>query len=163
VITALRATLDAPKHIEVSGDSVDIDARVTLTNQSDHSVVLSSPAGEDPHFWHVLNEQQREVARSAGDQAHAQHHTSPMIATGHEAHEAFQARVPAKKLKAGKTYTLRVVFHGCSAEVRFTAFAAPKPKAAAKASAKKAPAKKPALVKKAVGKPAKKKAAKKKG
>ncbi|REJ76579.1 MAG: hypothetical protein DWQ36_25895 [Acidobacteria bacterium] len=130
-ITALRATLDAPRNVEIAQDPVRIDARVTLTNQSDHSVVLSSPAGKDPHFWHVLDSNQREVARQSDESPLTRHHASPLIATGHEAHESFTASVPARKLRSGRSYTLRVVFHGCPAEVCFTAFTVPK-KAAAK-------------------------------
>ncbi|MDX1545957.1 MAG: hypothetical protein R3247_03165 [Rhodothermales bacterium] len=160
IATALiEAHLDVQPVVYFSdGDEhVELDVRAELRNTSDHDYVLHA-ATDDAHFWHVLDENHREILRKkeyqrrqktkAGAPLPARGHT---LAAGHSTHESRTLSLDATKLKEGRVYTVRSELWGLVAEGTFVAV---KASAEGKASLpekkppKKAPPKKAAPRKK---------------
>ena len=59
----VRAHVDVPQFVEFASGTVTIVARCELTNDAADEVALSAATSEEALFWHVLNDQQREIAR----------------------------------------------------------------------------------------------------
>ncbi len=64
-IPAIDASIDAPSIFEVRADRpvAKLTVRLTLSNTSDHSIVLHSAAKGAELFWHLLDDGDREVTR----------------------------------------------------------------------------------------------------
>ena len=149
----IRATVDAPAVVEIpaKGDTVEIAVRAELTNTTgDTTVVLHAPSGEHQAFWHVLDENHREVQRqraagAEGPPAGCEDFRSLSVQPGHPSHHTDVLTLAVKKLKAGKSYTVRGEIFGQVAEARFITVEAPAEvakaaKKEAKAAKKKAKA-----------------------
>lgn len=115
----VSANVEAPQFVEFSSGDVTFPVRCELLNKAAEDVVAFAGPSDAILFWHVLNDQNREIARKPpadmGDSI------GVTVATAHPSHDAFEVSVPASKLKDGKIYTLRVVTHGVGAETKFTA------------------------------------------
>ena len=157
----IEAEVHVPTVVEVpeGAETVEITVRADLRNATEDAYVLHN-VGDDAHFWHVLNENQREVIRDRTKQK--KHKKSDEIypvrtltvPAGLSTHETVTLELDAKKLKDGKTYTVRSENWGQLAEATFVvirpqkAEAPPKKKRAPKKSTtkkrttKKSPAKK---------------------
>ncbi len=175
----IQAEVDAPTeiHLKPRAATVRIDVLAKIHNTGDHDYVLGAANPDDVHNWHVLDENHREVTRPAAKRAAGRAyggarkkvhpHTTQTVAAGHSHHAPQTLKLDAKKLKPGKTYTIRYEFWGNTAETRFTVVPghtspprkAAKKKTTRKAAAKKAPRK---AAKKTAKKTATKKTAKKK-
>ncbi len=165
----LQAKLDAPQMVEVprGRKTVSIDVRAEITNVSDSDYVVHAPSRKHEHFWHLLDEKNREVARGTTGGAKGDdsgQFRGQTIAAGLSIHDSHRVQLPAQKLKDGKTYTLRSEFYGQMAEVDFVAVSPAKraPGKGKKKAAKKAGAKKAAKAARTVAKKVEKKVAKKK-
>ncbi len=167
-VQCIQATIDAPQVIEVPHNrkTVSIDVRATLLNTSENTMVLHVP-GDNYEFWHVLDENQREVQRDivkpkrkAKVKKDMETFCSLTLAAGLANNESETLVLDTSKLKDGHTYAIRCEVWGQSAETRFVV-AKParlaKLTPAKKAVTKKAPAKK-ATAKKAAPKKAASKA-----
>ncbi len=141
--------------------TVTVDVVCRLHNDGEHHYVTSAAAGEEAHFWHLLNSRQREVQRSKPGKE-AEHHKCHMVASGASSAFPEQVVLYASKLRHGQTYTLRFRLMGHSAEADFTVFRPRERKAARKRARKRVAKKRPTKKKAAKKKTAKKKAAKKK-
>ncbi len=160
----LQAQLDAPHLVEVprGRKTVSIDVRAEITNVSDSDYVVHAPSRNHEHFWHLLDENHREVARGTTGGAKGDdpgQFRGQTIGAGLSVHDSHRVELPAGKLKNGKTYTLRSEFYGQMAEAAFIAVS-PARKAPKKAGKKVAKAAKK-VAKKVKKKVAPKKAKKK--
>ncbi len=175
---AVKVEINAPDNVLLTKDTktVQLDVGVTLRNLAEQDFVATVSNSNDVIFWHLLDSNQREVARMPQS-------GKPLVSK--EGHTVMEKRVPggtivtfpetievdAKKLKHGGTYFLRVrtwgktgehELHVCALEQAPTATTEPTPDPAG-AAKKKAGAKKPAAKKPAASKTAAKKPAAKKG
>ncbi len=146
----LEAKIEAPPMVEVSGDrkTVSIDVRAEITNVSDSDYVVHAPGAEHQHFWHVLDENNREIARGGAIGAQAadsRQFLGKTIAAGLSAHDSHRLVLPTQRLKDGKTYTLRSEIFG---QIAQTEFVVVRPERAAKKAAGKKKAVKKAIKKK---------------
>lgn len=154
----IAADIEVPGVVEVPAGvkTVEVAVRTGLTNVSEHDVVLHAPDEDAEIFWHVLDENHREVLREVHRPLAKTHPPKPgvetfrsvTVAAGHGEHETETLVLDAPKLKNGHTYTVRAEIFGQIAEAEFVAV-----KVEAAAAAKKPAAKKGA-------KPAAKKGAK---
>lgn len=157
--TLIEAYLDVQPVVYVSDEDehVEIDVRAELRNTSEHDYVLHA-ATDDAHFWHVLDDNHREVLRKKdyrrrqktqeGERHPARGHT---LAAGHSAHETETLTLDPTKLKDGRVYTVRSELWGLVAEGTFAVVRAPAERRASmpeKKPLKKAPPKKAAPPKK---------------
>lgn len=154
----IRAEIEVPHTVIVprGRKTVTVDVVCRLHNEGDESYVASSPEGQETHFWHLLNSDQREVQRSKPGKE-CESHRSHLVAGGTSDAHPEQVTLDAKKLKHGECYTLRFRVKGHSAEAEFVAVHPRERKKTKKRTAKKKPARKRVSKKR----PAKKKAAKK--
>ena len=154
--TLIKALVDAPPIVEVSprAKTVSVTVRTELRNVSDHDYVLQYRMGSETHFWHLLDQKHRELARAQPRKtriAKKKYDLHPActktIASGHSTHETETLKLDATKLKDGQTYTIRYEILGQIAEASFVVVrpqkapvkkAPPKKKEAAKKTAKKA-------------------------
>ncbi len=157
----IRTEIEVPTTVMVprGRKEVAVDVICKLHNDAEHSYVLGSNAGEQAHFWHVLDSQQREVQRSKPGRKDARADDHLVAACASTAHPE-RVVLEASKLKDGQTYTLRFRLRGHSAEADFTVFHEPEREPAKKKTARKKTAKKK-TAKKTTKKPGKKKPAKK--
>lgn len=158
----IRTEIEVPTTVMVprGRKEVAVDVICKLHNDAEHSYVLGSNAGEQAHFWHVLDSQQREVQRSKPGRKDARADDHLVAACASTAHPE-RVVLEASKLKDGQTYTLRFRLRGHSAEADFTVFHEPeREQPAKKKTARKKTAKKK-TAKKTTKKPGKKKPAKK--
>lgn len=160
----IQAEVHAPAVVEVpeGAETVEIAVRADLHNVGDNDYVLHN-VGDDAHFWHVLDENHREVLRDrtkkkrdskkSGDVHPIRTQTIP---AGLSTHTSVTLTLETKKLKDGKTYTVRSENWGQLAETTFVAVrkqasAPPKPKKK-QAPKKTAAAKKTTATKKTTAK-----------
>ncbi len=125
----IEATVHAPSIVEVppKARTVSITMRTELYNISERDVVLHAPSGKDQYFWHVLNENHREVLRwqpyrkGGGRKKKTDVHPirSQTIAAGHSTHETETLVLKTARLKDGHTYTIRCEVWGQIAETEF--------------------------------------------
>ena len=142
----ITARVDAPQIVEVPANSrcLAIDVRTELANESEHDVVLHAPDADQEIFWHVLDENHREVlrerSRKAGDggQEGVETFRSRTIASGHSDHETATLQLDVKKLKHGHTYTVRAEVFGQIAEAEFVAVVH-RPERSPRTASKRAP------------------------
>lgn len=128
--TLIEVSVDAPHIVEVSPrkKTVSIAVRTELRNVSEHDYVLYGHSEDDQHFWHILDQNHREIWREQPRKRTASRkktdvhpvHTQT-IAAGHSAHETETLCFDATKLKGGRTYTLRHEIWGQVAEASFIA------------------------------------------
>lgn len=126
----IEASVDVPSVIELTGKkaTLEIPVRLELANTSEHDYVLHGPAGDDQSFWHVLDEDHREVTREAVPQAKRPRVACDLqicsltIAAGHKDQETTTLRLDASKLEEGKTYTVRAEHWGQVGEATFVVF-----------------------------------------
>jgi hypothetical protein len=173
--------INAPDHLLLSGNDkkVELDVGVSLRNVGDDDFIATVSNTNDVIFWHLLDANQREVARmpQAGKPTVSKDGFSVMekrVPGGALVTFPETVEVDAKKLKHGATYILRVRAWGRSGEHEIKvvnvdqapkAPETPTPNPAAEQRKKKAgkpAAKKPAAKKAAAKKPAAKPAAAKK-
>lgn len=162
-----------------------ITVRATATNTSETEDRVLQCASRN--FWHVLDENHREVSReSRGGAAKGggSRLRTETVAAGHSVHESLRVVLDNAKLVSGKAYTVRCQVWGETFETSFMAVEKPtrapakkstarrkapkkatarkaKPKRKAAKAGKKKATKKRVVKKRAVKKPAKKKATKK--
>lgn len=164
----LEAKVEAPHMVEVpSGrQTVLIDVRTEITNVSDFDYVVHAPTKKHEHFWQILDENNREIARGkaadpggAGKSAGTEDFFSETIAAGLSIHDSHRVELPTQRLKDGRTYIIRSEVFGQSAEAEFVAVRPQRsaPKKKPKKTAKSAIKKKIAAKKKAIKRRAKKK------
>lgn len=126
--------------------SVAVDVLARLHNRGDEDYLVGTSDPSDVHEWHVLNENHREVMRPKASAKpkgtkDVHPHSSELVPAGHSHSCPATLVLDAKKLKAGKRYTLRYVYHGYVAEADF---AVVEGKATAPARRRATPKKKPA-------------------
>jgi hypothetical protein len=144
--------IEVPPTVEVprGAKTVTLHVRTELQNDSDHDVVLHAPDEDAEIFWHVLDDEHREIVRERPPKSRkgrkgVETFRSLTIASGHSEHESEELELDAGKLRAGETYSVRAEIWGQVAEARFVAVETePRPRKAAKkkASRKKAVKKK---------------------
>lgn len=160
----IEAVVDTPHIVEISprAKTVTLIVRTELRNVSEHDYVLHGSLHDDEHFWHLLDQKHREIAREKGRRTKGSAKKSKLhpaegltIAAGHSAHETEKLKFDAAKLKSGQVYTVRSEIWGQIAEATFTVvrpekvaltkLTKPKPakKTTASKSAKKTTAKSP--------------------
>lgn len=166
-------------HVEVpkGARKVTLTVRTELRNDSEHDVVLHAPDRDAEVFWHVLDEEHRELLRERPPKADkmpkgVEAFRSLTVASGHSEHENETLEIDARDLQTGHTYTVRAEIYGQVAEAEFVAFVAPRAprrrragaggKAAKKTPTKKKAKKKRRNAKKTAKTSSKKKATKKK-
>lgn len=168
-IRGIDAHLDVPQVVpfEKGADEVSVAVRTGLANVTENDLVLHAPDEDQEIFWHVLDENHREVQREKPEKpgkSDVEHFRTITIAAGHTDHETETLVLQGKKLKNGGTYTVRAEIFGQIAEAEFVAVEtvpmAQLTPAKASGSKKKASASKKASAKKKA--PAKKKPAAKK-
>lgn len=120
-------------HVQVpkGARKVTLTVRTELRNDSEHDFVLHAPDLDDEVFWHVLDEQHRELLRERppkGDKmpAGVESFRSLTVASGHSEHENETLEINARDLEDGHTYTVRAEIYGQVAEAEFVAFVAPR-------------------------------------
>lgn len=154
----IEAELTVPDvvHLPTTRKStVNVDVLARLHNTGDEGFVIGTSDPDDVHHWHVFNENHKEVMRpppaskTRRGRAGVHPHTSHLITSGHSHNAPATLKLDATKLRAGKTYTVRYVFHGYTAEGSFVVLAG---KAASKVAAKRAPARKARKAPKAAAK-----------
>lgn len=152
----IKAELKVPDvvHLPTRRSTVNVEVLARLHNTGDDNFVIGTSDPVDVHHWHVFNENHKEVmrpspAKAKRGRAGIHPHTSHLITSGHSHNESATLRLDATKLTAGKTYTVRYVFHGYTAEASFIVLPG---KAASKVAAKRAPARKARKAPKAAAK-----------
>lgn len=169
-IEAIEARIDAPDVVEIKPGqkTVRLVIRTTLLNTSDETFVLHSPSRDHEHFWHVFDEDGREIDRERGRGKGGEKppdkplkFRSLTLAPGQECHETRKVRIDAASLLEGPSRCLlRGEIWGQSAEAEFHTVVRPakltpaKKRARKKRAAKKSLAKRKTKSSKAVGKQA---------
>lgn len=177
----LRAEVEAPQvvHVSPKTKTVTLDVRVSLHNTSDEDYVVHTESQNKVLFWHVLDDNQREVLREEQPRGRRPTPTidelhTRLIPSGFSVHDTATLKLNASKLKDGQTYTIRSNHWGQQAETTFVAIHAkadakpkgkpgpkPKGKAGTKAAATKEDAKASNAAKKGSAKKTTKKSTKK--
>jgi hypothetical protein len=168
-VPRIQASVDVDPLIEVRKDRAQVKTavRLTLSNPTADDVVLHSAGKGMEIFWHVLDDEDREVARSkpvaaATDVGRAS--KSLTVPGGGEWHDTVTLSLPAPAFEGGRRYQLRARFWGQVSEADFfvvESIPLTKLKPAKASAAKKAAPKKAAPKKAAEAKPAAKAASKK--
>jgi hypothetical protein len=129
-------------HVQVpqGAKKVSLTVRTELRNDSEHDVVLHAPDRDAEIFWHVLDEQHRELLRERppkGDKMPkgVASFRSVTVASGHAEHDNETLEIDARELEDGHTYTVRAEIYGQIAEAEFVVFVAPEPEHAGRATA----------------------------
>jgi hypothetical protein len=129
-------------HVQVpqGAKKVSLTVRTELRNDSEHDVVLHAPDRDAEIFWHVLDEQHRELLRERpprGDKMPkgVASFRSVTVASGHAEHDNETLEIDARELEDGHTYTVRAEIYGQIAEAEFVVFVAPEASTRAGATA----------------------------
>ena len=153
----LRAEVEAPQvvHVSPKTKTVTLDVRVSLHNTSDEDYVVHTESQNKVLFWHVLDDNQREVLREEQPRGRRPTPTidelhTRLIPSGFSVHDTATLKLNASKLKDGQTYTIRSNHWGQQAETTFVAIHA---KADAKPKGKPGPKPKVKVATKTKGKP----------
>ena len=126
----IEAELVAPDLVTIAPRraTVDVDVLCRLHNTGDDDYVVSAPSEDDAHCWHVLDRNHRDVTRPRSRRSRpptkgVHPHRSRTIAGGHSRNTSKTLTLDAKKLKPGRTYTIRYEHYGHIAETQFTVLA----------------------------------------
>ena len=105
----IDAVIDAPHIVEVSpkDKTIKIPVRCELQNNSEHDYVLHSPNEDNQSFWHVMDEDHREIHREkgagkGGAGSKKDDFRSLTIASGHSSHEVLVFKLKANRLRSGQ-------------------------------------------------------------
>ena len=149
----IKAEIEAPAVVEIPRrrKTVSVTVRVSLMNEGEVDFVAHAEHSDDRHFWHVFDQNHRELIREPGkgkgghkgvlvkNGVHSYRTTT--VAAGHGLNTSRELRLDATKLAEGQTYTIRSETYGHIAETTFVALAEPRPMRAKRpGTAKKAPA-----------------------
>ncbi len=114
--TGLEAELNVPDHIMVpsGAKTIDIDVLATLHNHDEDDRAVHVPDADDAHFWQLLDDNHKEVQRSAkGETAKGlEGCRTETIKGGQGLAEPQTVTLDASKLKDGQRYTMRYVLWG---------------------------------------------------
>ncbi len=168
----VSAEIEAPQTIEIPRQrrNVDVVVRISLHNHGEDDFIAHASSDDDRHFWHVLDQEQKEVMRQkkkgkGGAKVYRGVHSyrTLTVAGGHGVHDEHTLTLDGRKLEEGRIYTIRGEIYGHSAETTFVAVneAAPRPKKSRKKKTKTAAKRKTAAGKKSAA-PKRKTAARKK-
>ena len=125
--TGLEAELNVPNHIMVpsGAKTIDVDVLAPLHNNDDGDRAVHVNDGGDEHFWHLLDDNHKEVQRSAKvektkglDGCRTQ-----TVKSGEGLAEPQTVTLDAGKLKDGRRYTMRYVLwgeHAAEASINIT-------------------------------------------
>jgi hypothetical protein len=124
----IEAQVDAPAVVHIpASETVEIDVLCRLHNAAEHDWVVGASHPDDVHNWHVLDENHREVMRppltklqkpGKGD---PHPYVSQAVGAGRSLNVPQTLTLSTKRLKPGKTYTIRYEFWGEIAEATFVA------------------------------------------
>jgi hypothetical protein len=125
-IRGIEAHVDAPQVVPFTegAEEVEVAVRTGLTNTTENDLVLHAPDEDQEIFWHVLDENHREVQREKPEKtskSDVEQFRTITIAAGLSDHETETLVLNAKKLKNGGTYTVRAEIFGQIAEAEFVA------------------------------------------
>ena len=130
--TGLEAELNVPNHIMVpsGAKTIDVDVLATLNNHDEDDCAVHVNDGDDAHFWQLLDENHKEVQRSAkGATAKGlEGCRTQTVKSGEGLSEPQTVTLDASKLKSDRRYTMRYVLwgeHAAEAPINITRPAAP--------------------------------------